>query len=375
MALLGRACYEARMSPALRLGLLPCLLLSACGPRSSEIAMHDGILSQQAGDNSAAVEAYRKALEIAPQIPGAHNNLALVELARGELTKAIGLLEDELKQRSGEPHALLNRALIFIRLGQYDKAVADVEPIAELGSKVPPQDEHALARRDRARLLLGLARIGQDKSPDEIDEALDGVGEDATEEQPTRLALRRHARRVAGIHALAASQWERGARELAMADRQEDRVLRAAAQIRLGQGAEALRVLDGVADEKRSEPWVLLLTAHAQALEGDAKAARDALAPLVHDRKAAPEAPAEIAASAWRLFASLAGAEGKWPVALGALDRVITLSAKPSAGVWLDRAVVLAHLGKLDEARVAVAGVLRDYPDDARARELQKLLK
>jgi tetratricopeptide (TPR) repeat protein len=79
-------------------------------------------------------------------------------------------------------------------------------------------------------------------------------------------------------------------------------------------------------------------------------------------------------ADAWLNLAVLTEEEGDWAAALELLERGAALRGE-DAMVWYHRAFILSRLGRIREARAAVAACLRLAPDLGDARTLSSLLE
>ncbi len=338
------------------------VVVACAAARPADLVMREGIVLQQQGRALPAAERYRQALRLSPSVPGAYNNLALIALGRDELTRAVALLEEELQRHPASPQAALNRALVLVRLGDFARAEAEATKFAALAGGLPEQDPERLARQRRARVIVALARLGAERPAAEVATPLEAALSGAEAPDDPVLAAARRALFL--VHA------GQGAPEAALAtgaalDAPDDQLLRAALLARLGRYDQMLSLVDAVKPADDADPYPSLLRTHALvALGRDAEAAA-ALGRLRLD-EASPWA-------GWRarLTATLASRAGDWTGALAALEAV----SAPSADQWLDRAVALAHLGRVEEARVAVAGVLRDAPDHPRALALRASLE
>ena len=107
-----------------------------------------GNLSFERGALEEAEVFYRRALDTAPDHPGASNNLALVYLARGaRLDEAEGLARRAAEQGGAlRPYALDTLAQIYIRQGRYREAQSALEEAA------------AIAPAENMRIHQGLSR-------------------------------------------------------------------------------------------------------------------------------------------------------------------------------------------------------------------------
>jgi protein O-mannosyl-transferase len=90
-----------------------------------------GLIAQEKGEEDKAFALYRKALEIDPCCPGAHNNLASLILARNRdsLPEVLRLLKAAVVCRQGEevPLALSNMGILLFKTGSPDKGLRALE--------------------------------------------------------------------------------------------------------------------------------------------------------------------------------------------------------------------------------------------------------
>jgi len=99
----------------------------ALDPNLAEAHSAQGGILQVFDFNFAAAEAeYRHALELAPQNPGATNNLAILMSFLGRLDEAVALGRQSIALDPLRTQSHLNLALNFIALGRYDEAEAAV---------------------------------------------------------------------------------------------------------------------------------------------------------------------------------------------------------------------------------------------------------
>ncbi|MGM0578273.1 MAG: tetratricopeptide repeat protein [Myxococcota bacterium] len=355
---------------------LPALLLvvalGACGPRTADVAMHEGIAAHRDGDHPRAEARYRKALSLDPGAAGAWNNLALLALADGELTQAVRLLEEELDRHPQSDSARLNRALVLLRLGRAEDAAEVLEPMAGFGGGLPSRRPEVILTEDRARTLLALSHWQQGVAPEDVQEPARRVLErEVPRGQPVegRAAVLALARRVVAWQAARDGRW---ADVVATwpdvgPEARSDRLLLAWAQWRTGAHDQAVEAL-GPAEEDAA-PRSRVFRAHLLTEAGRADEARDVLDGLPD------EVPPPVRVAAERLLATLDAHADRWDDALTHLDAALEAAEEPPSGLWVSRAVALARTGRVDEARLVVAGVLRDDPDHAEARALHDLLR
>jgi len=358
--------------------------------------MHEGISAHQKGQLSQAQLSYKRALKLEPGIAGAKTNLGAIAYAKGELEKALKELQGELERRPDDPTATLLRALTFVAMGNPTKAAEDAEPLARLAGGLPAKTVSGKTRRAAARLIVGLARLAgaQAAAPAKRTEAVQAAWDaiepvlelkiDRIKVRPTDLPLdtltrlQRDARRVGGVLALAMGKYERGLTLLtqdATAKRPAPYpVLRLHAMLALGRTDEALAlVAKAEAGPLRDSPWAKVLRGHALLRKGRTGEVHKIVGGVPDSKDVDPS----LRAAALRLLAVAASTEGKWIKVLTAVTRAEKLLGRGQvpASLWLDKATAQAHLGKLEDARRTVAGVLRDDPEDKRARQLEAALK
>ncbi len=400
----------------------------ACTPRSSAIAMHEGIVAQRAGRLDRAAAQYRLALTKRPGLRGAENNLGVLALARGNLTGALAHFEAALGRGKEVPFARLNHAITRLRLGDPAGAAREARPLAALAGGAPPKTPEAAVLRATARVLLAAALVDEgapqggraSEATTQVRNALHALlAPPQGASPPLPKPLRAAALRVAGHLAVQAGAWAHALDSLEEAERlrvqagvgdpPRDVALRAALALRTGQPERALALTAKPQDSPHARPgaraWRAVLRAYALAQtheEGEAEALLDTLlaqtpcaavaasagaesaAPPRSDTADAPDlkgsaakpcaAPSAPQVAALRLRAALRSAHGAWGPALADLDTV--WRADPTApGLLLDQATALAHLGRVEEARAAAAGALQRAPGDPRARALVSALR
>ncbi len=347
--------------------LLAVSSLVGCGPRRVDVVMSEGIAAQRDGDRAAAAARYQTALKLDTRARGAANNLALIAIVEDRDEDAVARVKDELDRHPALDEARLNRAWLLVRGGRHDEIDADLVELAELAAGKPPSDPRILRRRAAGRALLAINRLGSGAPWLEVR----SVWERPLAELLPAAALTDDDRaldaltlEVLGLAALRAGEHEAAVELLVAADAPHSVRARASALAALGRLDEALATLLALAEPEPVDhvlrAWVGLSTDRV----GDAEQALAAV----------PEPPETLTVAWHQLHAALASRRTDWAVALQHLDAAIAAAAPGAPGLWLDRAVALAHLGRLDDARVSVIGVLRDHPAQERAVRLKRLL-
>jgi len=94
-------------------------------PRDEADALiEDGLAHHRAGRASDAEAAYRRALALRPDHPGAPHYLGLIALDRGEAAHAAELIDRALAQAPDNAECLANRGVVAARLGDHADAAA-----------------------------------------------------------------------------------------------------------------------------------------------------------------------------------------------------------------------------------------------------------
>lgn len=92
------------------------------------------------GDVAAAIQEYRKVIELRPNSPEAHVNLAVAQKKQGDLEAAVVSLNKALEIKVDNVGALTTRGGIFAELGRWSEARRDFEQAL----KINPRDDGAL---------------------------------------------------------------------------------------------------------------------------------------------------------------------------------------------------------------------------------------
>lgn len=92
------------------------------------------------GDIPAALKEYRKVIELRPNSPEAHSNLAVAHKKQGDLDAAVASLNKALELKPDHVGALTTRGSTFAELGKWPEARRDFEQALKLS----PGDEGAL---------------------------------------------------------------------------------------------------------------------------------------------------------------------------------------------------------------------------------------
>ena len=92
------------------------------------------------GDVAAAIQEYRKVIELRPNSPEAHVNLAVAQKKQGDLEAAVVSLNKALEIKADNVGALTTRGGIFAELGRWSEARRDFEQALNIN----PRDDGAL---------------------------------------------------------------------------------------------------------------------------------------------------------------------------------------------------------------------------------------
>jgi tetratricopeptide (TPR) repeat protein len=92
------------------------------------------------GDVAAAITEYRKVIELRPDSPEAHSNLAVAQKKQGDLDAAVASLNKALELKPDHVGALTTRGGIFSEFGRWSDARRDFEQAL----KIDPRDDGAL---------------------------------------------------------------------------------------------------------------------------------------------------------------------------------------------------------------------------------------
>ena len=138
----------------------------ALAPDDAEALTLLGWLDMEvANDVDKAIESYRKAAVLKPEVPEVHDNLGVALKRKGDLEPAIGSFSRALELKPDFAQAVSNRGWAYVEQGKWQAARADFEKTLAL----QPEDEGALyglARvrkelRDYAGAQAALARLSR----------------------------------------------------------------------------------------------------------------------------------------------------------------------------------------------------------------------
>lgn len=117
-------------------------------PRDAVAYAHEGQLEARAGNLTAAIDAYRKAMAIAPAMPGLRPNLGLVYFKNGNYREAIAIFEPMLKADPAGPNA--QKITLLVGMSYYG--------LVEYASATPYLKRAAAADPRNLNLLFTLAQ-------------------------------------------------------------------------------------------------------------------------------------------------------------------------------------------------------------------------
>jgi len=150
-------------------------------PRQANAYHGLAMLTNQKGDYGKAVELWRKAQEINPDLPGIGAAVAEALLKMGQLQEAIAALQKEVQCRPGQSacHYLLGRA--YLQQKEYAKAAGNYQKAIELEPNDP---------RPYYGLASAFARLGQ---PDRAREYMEKFQARKADEERMNAELKRTA--------------------------------------------------------------------------------------------------------------------------------------------------------------------------------------
>lgn len=117
-------------------------------PRDAVAYAHEGQLDARAGNLTAAIAAYRKAMAISPAMPGLRPNLGLVYFKNGDYRESIAIFEPMLKANPASPNA--QKITLLLGMSYYG--------LSEYASAVPYLKRAASADAQNLNLLFTLAQ-------------------------------------------------------------------------------------------------------------------------------------------------------------------------------------------------------------------------
>jgi len=117
-------------------------------------ALHRGITAQQHGDVKTAIDEYRKALALSPDIPEARANLGAALAAAGDFDAAIEEDKKALATAPDKTAVRMNLALAYYKKGDLGNA----RPVFEAVHAARPQDVSAALLLGYTELKLGAAK-------------------------------------------------------------------------------------------------------------------------------------------------------------------------------------------------------------------------
>ena len=258
--------------------------LATLQPDNPEFHRGHGLALYLRGEYQHAVAALESAAKLRPDLLGVQLYLAMSLYRTNRFQEALGALENSPELAAGRPVALYWKGAVHRALGQFAPAIAALQT----ARRAAPPDANLLQLLTRTysdrstellRELLSIAPTSAAARLLRAEElAMDGVEEAALRELESALAS---SPDFAGLHhAKGEILWSRGEYEAGAAEfRQElendplgfESSLRLAAyRLDRGDHAEALALLDGVADYRPNDDRVVSLLASAERLGGSA---------------------------------------------------------------------------------------------------------
>lgn len=107
---------------------------AVAGKESPDYWLDRGALLATYGNYPAAIQAYKKALALDPDLSSAYYNLALAHFENGELGQALATVNQALIMDPDNGRYLYGRGWILLQGYGADRAAADFQRAAELGN-------------------------------------------------------------------------------------------------------------------------------------------------------------------------------------------------------------------------------------------------
>ncbi len=121
-------------------------------PRNAEVLFHLGIALAALQEPDAAIDAYQRAAEVAPDSARARNNLALLLEAEGRTEEALIAAQAAYARADSDPSVLDTLGWIYLKAGHSERAAAMLERAARLApDSVEIRYHMALAYREAGR--------------------------------------------------------------------------------------------------------------------------------------------------------------------------------------------------------------------------------
>ncbi|HSU66921.1 MAG TPA: tetratricopeptide repeat protein [Tepidisphaeraceae bacterium] len=114
-----------------------------------------GLLRHRAGESDAGIELIRRAISLAPQVLGFHNDLAGILASRGRLGEALAAYQTVTDLRPGFAEAHVNCSILLLRLGRLAEAI----DACERATRANPQ--LAEAHGARGNILFRQAKFDE----------------------------------------------------------------------------------------------------------------------------------------------------------------------------------------------------------------------
>jgi tetratricopeptide (TPR) repeat protein len=125
------------------------------GPASAAALVNRGLTLAEQGNLDEAIDCWREAVRVRPDLPAVHNNLGVALTQQGDLDEARKSLEEALRLQPDYAEAAYNLGVLFMKQGRHLEATARFEEALRL------QPDHAQAYNGLGLVLYQSGRPGE----------------------------------------------------------------------------------------------------------------------------------------------------------------------------------------------------------------------
>ena len=101
-------------------------------PKHFRMRGNMGVFSKKLGNEEAAIEYYKKSIEVDPYYPYSYLNYAVIYREKEDYMKAIEIINEGIKENPEEGFLYYNRACFYAAISELDLALDDVLKSIEL---------------------------------------------------------------------------------------------------------------------------------------------------------------------------------------------------------------------------------------------------
>jgi tetratricopeptide (TPR) repeat protein len=131
--------------------LLVLLASALAAAQNAQTLIDQGVANCELGRYDQAISEFNQALKLKPNDAEILDCLGVAHYAKGQNERAIGYFTEALKANPKYTLSYMRRANVYDTMGEFDKALADLEQAKNLGHKVDSDFVRLIERKKAAK--------------------------------------------------------------------------------------------------------------------------------------------------------------------------------------------------------------------------------